>query len=61
MFTNGEIVAHGVYGRPSFNILQNHRSAGSELYFNTFNLLTPAKRIRREHLSKSGANFCAPR
>jgi ATP-dependent DNA ligase len=36
---DGEIVAYDAEGRPSFNVLQNHRSDGSELHFYTFGLL----------------------
>jgi hypothetical protein len=46
-----------VDGRPSFNVLQNHRSAGSELLFYAFDMLLI---LRREHLSKSGPSFRAP-
>jgi len=37
---DGEIVAYGSDGRPSFNVLQNHRGAGTELHFYAFDLLT---------------------
>jgi bifunctional non-homologous end joining protein LigD len=37
---DGEIVAYGADGRPSFNVLQNHRGAGPELHFYAFDLLT---------------------
>jgi bifunctional non-homologous end joining protein LigD len=37
---DGEIVAYGSDGRPSFNVLQNHRGAGPELHFYAFDLLT---------------------
>jgi hypothetical protein len=46
-----------VDGRPSFNVLQIHHSAGSELFFYAFDMLLT---LRREHLSKSGPSFCAP-
>jgi len=36
---DGEIVAYGEDGRPSFNVLQNHR-AGPELHLYAFDLLT---------------------
>jgi bifunctional non-homologous end joining protein LigD len=36
---DGEIVAYGADGRPSFNVLQNHRGAGSELHLYAFDLL----------------------
>ena len=52
-FTNGEIVAHDVYGRPSFNVLQNNRSAGSELHIYAFDLLTlRGKDLTRASLEK---------
>jgi ATP-dependent DNA ligase len=37
---DGEIVAYGTYGRPSFNVLQNHRGAAPELHLYVFDLLT---------------------
>jgi DNA ligase D-like protein (predicted ligase) len=37
---DGEIVAYGADGRPSFNVLQNHREAGPELHLYAFDLLT---------------------
>jgi hypothetical protein len=40
-FIDGDIAAYDVDVRPSFNVLQNHRSAGCELYFYAFTLLTP--------------------
>jgi ATP-dependent DNA ligase len=37
---DGEIVAYDPEGRPSFNVLQNHRSDGPELRFYAFDLLS---------------------
>jgi ATP-dependent DNA ligase len=37
---DGEIVAYGTDGRPSFNVLQSHRGAGPELHLYAFDLLT---------------------
>jgi DNA ligase D-like protein (predicted ligase) len=37
---DGEIIAYDAHGRPSFNVLQNHRGAGPELHFYAFDLLT---------------------
>ena len=37
---DGEIVAYDTQGRPSFNVLQNHRSGGPELQFYAFDLIT---------------------
>src|ERR1700720_3209137 len=37
---DGEIVAYSDDGRPSFNVLQNHRGAGPELHLYAFDLLT---------------------
>jgi ATP-dependent DNA ligase len=45
---DGEIVAYGADGRPSFNVLQNHRGAGGELHLYAFDLLT----LRGEHLTQ---------
>src|SRR3984893_13716805 len=45
---DGEIVAYGDDGRPSFNILQNHRGAGSGLHLYAFDLLT----LRGEDLTQ---------
>jgi ATP-dependent DNA ligase len=36
---DGEIVAYDADGRPSFNVLQNHRGAGPELHLCAFDLL----------------------
>ena len=36
---DGEVVALDAEGRPSFNTLQNHASAGAPLYFYIFDLL----------------------
>jgi len=36
---DGEVTAYDVDGRPSFNILQNHRGAGPELHLYVFDLL----------------------
>jgi bifunctional non-homologous end joining protein LigD len=50
---DGEIVAYGSDGRPSFNVLQNHRGAGPELHFYAFDLLTLRGRdLTREPLEK---------
>jgi bifunctional non-homologous end joining protein LigD len=37
---NGEIIAYGDDGRPSFNVLQNHRGSGPELHLYAFEFLT---------------------
>jgi DNA ligase D-like protein (predicted ligase) len=38
---DGEVIAYGADGRPSFNVLQNHRDAGAdELHLYVFDLLT---------------------
>jgi bifunctional non-homologous end joining protein LigD len=48
---DGEIVAYGADGRPSFNVLQNHRGAGPELHLYAFDLLTLRSRdLTREPL-----------
>jgi bifunctional non-homologous end joining protein LigD len=39
MMTDGEIVALDQAGRPSFNILQNHRSTAEHIYYYVFDLL----------------------
>jgi ATP-dependent DNA ligase len=36
---DGEVVAFDLEGRPSFNVLQNHRSLKTELQFYVFDLL----------------------
>jgi ATP-dependent DNA ligase len=41
---DGEIVALDETGRPSFNVLQNHRRAGTPLQFYAFDVLTLAGR-----------------
>jgi ATP-dependent DNA ligase len=52
-FIDGDIAAYDVDGRPSFNVLQNHRSAGSELYFYAFDLLTHREKdLTRASLEK---------
>jgi ATP-dependent DNA ligase len=45
-----EIVAYGADGRPSFNVLQNHRGAGPELHLYAFDLLT----LRGRDLTRVG-------
>jgi bifunctional non-homologous end joining protein LigD len=45
---DGEIIAYGADGRPSFNVLQNHRGAGPELQLYAFDLLT----LRGEDLTQ---------
>ena len=37
---DGEIIAYDTDGRPSFNVLQNHRGSGPELHLYAFDLLT---------------------
>jgi ATP-dependent DNA ligase len=50
---DGEIVAYGANGRPSFNVLHNHRGAEPELHLYTFDLLTlRGKDLTRETLEK---------
>ena len=50
---DGEIIAYGDDGRPSFNVLQNHRGAGPELHLYAFDLLTLCGRdLTREPLEK---------
>jgi ATP-dependent DNA ligase len=50
---DGEIAAYGADGRPSFNVLQNHRGAGPELHLYTFDLLTLRGRdLTREPLER---------
>jgi ATP dependent DNA ligase domain len=50
---DGEIVAYGADGRPSFNALQNHRGAGPELHRYAFDLLTlRGKDLMRESLDE---------
>jgi DNA ligase D-like protein (predicted ligase) len=46
---DGEIVALDETGRPSFNLLQNYRQAGTALEYYTFDLLHLAGRNLREH------------
>lgn len=41
---DGEIIAYDTDGRPSFNVLQNHGGAGSELHLYAFDLLTVRSR-----------------
>jgi DNA ligase D-like protein (predicted ligase) len=49
---DGEIIAYGDDGRPSFNVLQNHRT-GSELHLYAFDLLTlRGKDLTREPLER---------
>jgi DNA ligase D-like protein (predicted ligase) len=49
---DGEVVAYGAGGRPSFNVLQNHR-AGPELHLYAFDLLMLRGRsLRREPLEE---------
>jgi DNA ligase D-like protein (predicted ligase) len=45
---DGEIIAYDTDGRPSFNVLQNHRGAGPELHLYAFDLLT----LRGESLTR---------
>jgi bifunctional non-homologous end joining protein LigD len=50
---DGEIVAYGADGRPSFNVLQNHRGAGPELNLYAFDLLMLRGRdLMREPLER---------
>jgi ATP dependent DNA ligase domain len=42
---DGEIIAYDTDGRPSFNVLQNRRTAGSALHLYVFDLLTLAGRV----------------
>jgi ATP-dependent DNA ligase len=37
--SDGEIIAHDVNGRPSFNVLQNRCGAGRKLHLYAFDLL----------------------
>jgi ATP-dependent DNA ligase len=60
---DGEIVALGEDGRPSFHIIQNYGSAGVPLYFYVFDLLLlKGGDVMREPLSKrreySKYTFC---
>src|ERR1700731_1638973 len=41
---DGELVALDETGRPSFNVLQNYRCAGTPLQFYAFDVLTLARR-----------------
>jgi ATP-dependent DNA ligase len=48
---DGEIIAYDTDGQPSFNVLQNRRTAGSELHFYAFDLLIlDGKDLTREPL-----------
>jgi len=50
---DGEIIAYDTDGRPSFNVLQNRRTAGSELHLYAFDLLTlGGKDLRQEPLER---------
>ena len=50
---DGEIVAYGADGQPSFNVLQNHRGAGPELHLYAFDLQTlRGKDLMRESLDE---------
>jgi ATP-dependent DNA ligase len=50
---DGEIVAYGTDGRPSFNVLQNYRSNGPELHLYAFDLLAlSGKDLKRESLER---------
>jgi DNA ligase D-like protein (predicted ligase) len=50
---DGEIIAYGADGRPSFKVLQNYRSHGPELHLYAFDLLTLRGRgLTREPLER---------
>ena len=50
---DGEIIAYDTDGRPSFNVLQNRRTAAPELHLYAFDLLTlSGESLTREPLER---------
>ena len=58
---DGEIVALDETGRPSFNVLQNYRRAGTPLQFYAFDVLTLAGRSLQNHHWRKGGKCSEPK